>query len=117
MSRSDAPSWRPAIDKEIACLQKNNTKIIVAQPVSENDLTERWRFTVKEDFNKDGHNISGAKKRFVARDFKRVRGVEYNETFAPGGKLTSIRVLLSLVAHFNLELHQMDVVAAFQIGY
>jgi hypothetical protein len=34
----------------------------------------------------------------------------------PVVNLTSIRVLLALVSHFNLELHQIDVVTAFLNG-
>jgi Reverse transcriptase (RNA-dependent DNA polymerase) len=43
-------------------------------------------------------------------------GVDYEESFAPVLKFTSIRVLLALVSHFNLELLQMDA-TAFLNGY
>lgn len=42
--------------------------------------------------------------------------MDYNETFARFVKFTSICVLLSLVAHFDLDLYQMDVVTAFLNG-
>lgn len=42
--------------------------------------------------------------------------MDYNETYALILKIIPIRVLLSLVAHFDPELHQMEVVTAFLIG-
>lgn len=39
--------------------------------------------------------------------------MDYNETFSPVSSKDSIRIILALVAHCNLELHQMDVKTAF----
>ena len=39
--------------------------------------------------------------------------MDFNEVFSPVVKHTSIRVLLAMVAHFNLELEQLDVKTAF----
>lgn len=35
--------------------------------------------------------------------------MDYNEIFSPIVKHTTIRILLSMVAHMNLKLEQMDV--------
>ncbi|GJX70172.1 transposable element [Tanacetum coccineum] len=43
-------------------------------------------------------------------------GIDYNEIFSPVVRHTSIRVLLSLVAHHDLELEQLDVKTAFLHG-
>jgi len=43
-------------------------------------------------------------------------GVDYNEIFSPVVRHTSIRVLLAMVAHQNLELEQLDVKTAFLHG-
>jgi len=42
--------------------------------------------------------------------------VDYEETFSPVVKLVSIQLILAIVAHMDLELHQMDVKTAFLNG-
>ena len=51
----------------------------------------------------------------VTQGFSQVEGIDYNETFAPVTKFNSIW-LLALSAHFNWEIHQMDVKSAFLNG-
>jgi hypothetical protein len=45
----------------------------------------------------------------VAKGFRQREGIYYNETFSPVSCKDSIRIIMALVAHFDLELHQMDV--------
>jgi len=56
------------------------------------------------------------KARLVATSFTRTYGVDYNETFAPVTKFTSIHCILALVALEDMEIHQMDVKTAFLNG-
>jgi hypothetical protein len=48
----------------------------------------------------------------VAKGFTQREGVDYNETFSPVSCKDSFRIIMALVAHFDLELHQMDVKTA-----
>jgi hypothetical protein len=43
-------------------------------------------------------------------------GVDYNEVFSPVVKHTSIRVILAIIAQFDLELEQLDVKTTFLHG-
>ena len=52
----------------------------------------------------------------MAKGFLQKYGVDFEETFAPVAKFTSIRIILSLAAHYQLVLHQMDVKTAFLNG-
>ena len=52
----------------------------------------------------------------MAKGFTQIEGVDYEETFSPVVRIASIRLLLALVAHLDLELFQMDVKTAFLNG-
>lgn len=56
------------------------------------------------------------KARLVAKEFTQREGIDYNETFSPVSCKDSFRIIMALVAHFDLELHQMDVKTAFLNG-
>ena len=49
----------------------------------------------------------------MAKSYTQVEGINYKETFSPVVRLSSVRLLLTLVAHLNLDLFQMDVKTAF----
>ena len=52
----------------------------------------------------------------MVKGFAQKFGIDYEETFSPVVKLTSIRILLSLAAKYGFTVHQMDVKTAFLNG-
>lgn len=56
------------------------------------------------------------KSKLVAKGFTQRDGVDFNEIFSPVVKHSSIRISLSIVAHFEMELEQMDVKTTFLHG-
>ena len=66
--------------------------------------------------NPDG-SIEKYKARFVARGFSQVEGVDYDETFAPIARYSSIRSVVSIATEMGWKIHQMDVKAAFLNGF
>lgn len=41
---------------------------------------------------------------------------DFDDTFSPISSKDSFRIIIALVVHFNLKLHQIDVTAAFVNG-
>ena len=56
------------------------------------------------------------KARFVARGFSQKEGIDYEETFAPIARYTSIRSVLNLAAVMKWKIHQKDVKTYFFNG-
>ena len=56
------------------------------------------------------------KARLIAKGYSQRKGVDYTEVFSPMVCHTSIRVLLSLVEEYDMELEHMDVKTAFLYG-
>ena len=52
----------------------------------------------------------------MARGFSQKEGIDYEETFAPAARYTSIRAIMALVSMMKWDLHQMDVKISFLNG-
>jgi hypothetical protein len=57
--------------------------------------------------------IERFKARLVAKGFTQIERIDYTETFSLVSKKDSFRIVMAIVAHYNLELHQMDVKTTF----
>jgi hypothetical protein len=52
----------------------------------------------------------------MAKGFTEREGIDYKETFSSVSSKDSFRIIMTLVAYYNLELYQMDVKTAFFNG-
>ena len=66
-------------------------------------------------YGPDG-KVDKHKARFVSKGFSQVEGIDYTKTFAIVTKMNSMHLVLSLVASYKWEVHQMDVKSAFLHG-
>jgi hypothetical protein len=76
-------------------------------------VSSKWLFKIKHAA--DG-SIEKYKARFVACGFSQKEGIDYEKTFAPVARYTSIRTIIALAAKMKWKLHQMDVETAFLNG-
>ncbi|GKD98518.1 putative RNA-directed DNA polymerase [Tanacetum coccineum] len=56
------------------------------------------------------------KARVVIQGFRQREGLDYFDTYSPVTRITSIRMIIAIVALRNLEIHQMDVKTVFLNG-
>lgn len=73
----------------------------------------KWVFRIKR--NEQG-NILKYKTRLVARGFLQQEGFDYNETYAPVARLTTLRTLLAVSNFKHYHIEQLDVKSAFLHG-
>ena len=90
--------------EEIDSLIENDTFILTTLPEGINSVGGRWVYTMKE--GSDGAKTY--KARYVAKGYRQLRGVDYQETFASTANLTSVRALLQIATQHDLILRQMD---------
>jgi hypothetical protein len=76
-------------------------------------VSSKWIFKIKHVA--DG-SIEKNKARFVSRGFSQKEGIDYEETFSPVSRYTSIRTIIDLAANKKWNLHQMDVKTTFLNG-
>ncbi|KAL5578140.1 hypothetical protein UlMin_019839 [Ulmus minor] len=99
-----------AMTDEYVALLKNNTWSLVELPSDKKVIGCRWVFKVKE--NSDG-SISRYKARLVAKGFNQRPGFDFDETFSPVVKPTTIRLVITIALSRGWFLRQLDVNNAF----
>lgn len=110
---SQNKEWKHAMDEEIQALKQNETWELVPKPEGVKPISCKWVY--KKKTRSDG-TIERYKARLVARGFSQKYGIDYEETFSPVAKITTIRVLLALATNKSWRLWQMDVKNAFLHG-
>lgn len=107
---TDAQFWKIAMLEEYDALMVNNTWTLTDLPTNRKAIDSKWIFKIKRDA--DG-NVSRYKARLVVKGCAQRKGIDFEETFSPVVRYSSIRYLIALAAKFNLEIEQMDAVTAF----
>jgi hypothetical protein len=113
MASPEAEEWKSAIDAENASLLRNKTFTIVERPRGIRVLGLKWVFKVKE--NADG-SVERYKARCTALGNLQREGFDYEETFSPVVRYSTLRTLLAVASARKYIVHHMDVDTAFLYG-
>ena len=92
--------------EEYQSIMKNDVWDVVPRPKGKSVVTSKWIYKIKHAT--DG-SIEKYKAIFVAHGFSQKQGIDYEETFAPVARYTSIRSVLALATMMKWKIHQMDV--------
>ena len=106
MRSPNAGKWKSACDEEYNTLLGYHTWTLVERPPNTNIVGSRWTFRVKWD---NHGQVDRYKARLVAQGFSQVPGLDFNETYTPTIRLTTIRFIIALACNYNLKLRQIDV--------
>ncbi|XP_042513686.1 uncharacterized mitochondrial protein AtMg00820-like [Macadamia integrifolia] len=106
-------SWVKAMEKELDQIEKNKTWTLVPRPADKNVIGTKWVF--KNKLNEDGQVVRN-KARLVCKGYAQVKGIDFEETFAPVARMEAIRLFLALAVHRGFRVYQMDVKSAFLNG-
>ena len=96
--------WYDAMKDELESMANNKVWDLVELPNGIKPIRCKWIFKTKKD---SVGNIDRHKAWLVAKGFTQREGVDYKETFSPISMKDSLHIIMTLVVHFDLELHQM----------
>ncbi|MGA1600645.1 MAG: reverse transcriptase domain-containing protein, partial [bacterium] len=106
MHRSDAKLWREAELDEKSSHDENKTfGPATTLPAGFRALKASFVYKIKRG--------GRYKVRVVIKGYQMVAGIDYNQTFAPVAKATTIRLVLAKAARLGLRIRQADIKTAF----
>jgi high-affinity K+ transport system ATPase subunit B len=113
MRNSHSSKWLEAMEDEMKSMSSNDVWDLVEIFKGAKAVGCKWVYKIKRDSK---GNIEKYKAQLVAKDYTQIEGVDYNETFSLVSCKDCFGIIMALVAHFDLELHQMDVKTTFLNG-
>jgi hypothetical protein len=105
--------WHEAMEEELKSMSSNDVWDLVEILDGAKWVGCKWVYKIK--YYSKG-KIERFKVRLVVKGFTQREGIDYIETFSPVSKKDSFRIVMALVAHYDLELLQIDVKIVFLNG-
>jgi hypothetical protein len=86
---------------------------LVALPKDKKAIKCKWVCKIKHNAN---GSVSRYKTRLVAKGYAQTYGIDYEETYSPIAKMTTVRTIIAMATTKGWCLHQMDVKNVFLHG-
>ncbi|GJV04776.1 ribonuclease H-like domain-containing protein, partial [Tanacetum coccineum] len=106
-------NWVDAMNAEIEALNENHTREITDLPPNRKAIENKWIYKIKY---KSSGDVDRYKARLVAKSFNQKEGIDFDETFSPVVKMSTVRCVVALYVTNNWPLFQLDVNNAFLYG-
>jgi hypothetical protein len=90
---AEKKEWKDAMIEEYQSILKNDVWDVVPIPREKSVVSSKWIYKIKHAA--DG-SVEKYKASFVAQGFSQKEGIDYEETFAPIARYTSIRIVLAI---------------------
>jgi len=106
-------NWMAAMQVEYDAIVNNGTWLLCELPLGKKAIGTKWVYKLK---HKPDGSIDRYKARLVAKGYAQQKSVDFDETFAPTCRMTTIRSICALAAHHGWNVHQLDIKTAFLNG-
>ena len=103
MMSPDSAKWLEAMKSEIGSMYENKVWTLIDLPIDRRAIEIKWIFKRKTDADS---SVTIYKARIVAKGFRQVQGVDYDESFSLVSMLKSVRIMLAIATFY--EIWQMD---------
>jgi hypothetical protein len=113
MNSDNSKDWKTAMLSELKSIEDNETWDLVSIPAGRKAIGTKWVFKTK--LNADG-TVARYKARLVVQGFSQRKGFDYDETFAPVARYTSVRMMLTIAGTNDWIIQHWDVTTAFLHG-
>ena len=113
MNDIDAHHWVKAMKSKLDSMYSNQVWDLIKAPNDIKLVGCKWVYKRKRGI--DG-KVETFKASLVVKGYTQKESINYEETFSPVAMLKSTRILLSIAAHYDYEIWQMDVKIAFLNG-
>ncbi|MBW0493248.1 hypothetical protein O181_032963 [Austropuccinia psidii MF-1] len=110
LASDDQHKWKAAISAEIASMGEMGVWTEAPKEAATSVLGTRWVFTVKRD---PAGRVTWHKARIVVQGHRQIKGLNFDETFAPTPTFTSLRCLFAAASKFNWPVQTFDVTTAY----
>ena len=98
MVSPDYAKWLEAMRSEIRSMYENKVWTLIDLPNDRRDIEIKWIFKRKTDAD----SVTIYKAKIVAKGFRQVQGVDYDESFSLVSMLKSVWIMLAIATFYEI---------------